>query len=107
MKVHYGITPHWIGEIIQYDSFCKAVESVWKNLSERLSKIYSYIDETVLPLMRLGKMIVSGGDEDRLRLPVSRAGRIKRCIAKKYSMVLTAICLSVRFFIANTIGNKS
>ncbi len=73
MKVHYGITPHWIGEIIQYDSFCKAVESVWKrSIQNDCQKSTAILIETVLPLMRLGKMIVSGGwNEDRHRLPVS------------------------------------
>lgn len=43
MKVHYGFTPHWIGEIIQYDSFCKAVERVWNEVyPNRLSEIYNY-----------------------------------------------------------------
>ena len=51
MKVHYGFTPHWIGEIIQYDSFCKAVERVWNEAyPNRLSEIYNQIDEIVLPL---------------------------------------------------------
>lgn len=44
MKVHYGFTPHWIGEIIQYDSFCKAVEKAWKEVYPgRLSEIYSHL----------------------------------------------------------------
>ena len=51
MKVHYGFTPHWIGEIIQYDSFCQSVKSIWNEVyPDRLSEIYSYIDATVLPL---------------------------------------------------------
>lgn len=51
MKVHYLITPHWIGEIIKYDSFCKAVANVWEEIyPSRLKEIYDYIDSSVLPL---------------------------------------------------------
>lgn len=51
MKVHYVFIPHWIGEIIQYDCFCKAVAKVWHEVyPDRLSEIYDYIDDTVLPL---------------------------------------------------------
>lgn len=51
MKVHYKFTPHWIGEIIQYDNFCKAVAQAWEEVyPARLSEIYDYIDETILPL---------------------------------------------------------
>lgn len=51
MKVHYSITPHWIGEIIQYDAFCSAVSDVWKEIyPSKLSEIYGYIDAAVLPL---------------------------------------------------------
>lgn len=51
MKVHYSVTSHWIGEIIQFDSFCKAVAKVWQEVyPTRLSEIYAYIDETILPL---------------------------------------------------------
>ena len=52
MKVHYGITPHWIGEIIKYDSFCQSVAAVWNEVyPDRLSEIYEKIDEIVLPLV--------------------------------------------------------
>lgn len=51
MKVHYTITPHWIREIIQYENFCKMVNSVWQNIyPEKLSEIYDYIDQNFLPL---------------------------------------------------------
>ena len=51
MTVHYGFIPHWIGEIIQYDSFCRKVEAVWREVyPARLAEVYSFIDETVLPL---------------------------------------------------------
>ena len=83
MKVHYGITPHWIGEIIQYDSFCKAVESVWKEIyPERLSKIYSYIDETVLPLDEAWKNDCERWNEDPSQTAGLRAGRIKDALQR-------------------------
>lgn len=51
MEVGYSFTPHWIGEMIKYDSFCKAVEKVWNEVyPDRLSELYDYIDETMLPL---------------------------------------------------------
>lgn len=51
MKAHYGFTPHWIGEIIQYDNFCKAVERIWKEIyPQTFSELYNQIDEIILPL---------------------------------------------------------
>lgn len=53
MKAHYSFTPHWIGEIIQYPSFCNAVGRVWADIyPSALSTIYDYIDSTLLPLDR-------------------------------------------------------
>lgn len=81
MKVHYGITPHWIGEIIQYDSFCKAVESVWKEIyPERLSEIYDYIEKTVLPLDKAWKNDCERWDEDPSQTAGYRADRIKTAL---------------------------
>lgn len=51
LKVHYAITPHWIGELIQYDSFCKEVASQWAEIyPDRLNEIYDRIDSIMLPL---------------------------------------------------------
>lgn len=51
MKVHYNITPHWIGELIKYDSFCRAVADAWREVyPAKISEIVDYIDEAVLPL---------------------------------------------------------
>lgn len=51
MKVHYGFTPHWIGELIQYDNFCKSVNAAWKEVyPNKLTKVFDYIDDIVLPL---------------------------------------------------------
>ncbi len=51
MKVHYTTTPHWIGEIIQYDSFCKAVGRIWNDIyPDKIAQVYDHIDSTMLPL---------------------------------------------------------
>lgn len=81
MKVHYGITPHWIGEIIQYDNFCKAVRSVWENVyPEKLSEIYDYIDEIVLPLEKAWKNDCERWNEDPAQTAGLRADRIKTAL---------------------------
>ena len=78
MKVHYCITPHWIGEIIKYDNFCKKVKSVWEEVyPEKLSEIYSYIDETVLPLDKAWKNDYARWNEDPSQTAGLRADRIK------------------------------
>lgn len=78
MKVHYGITPHWIGEIIKYDNFCKKVKSVWEEVyPEKLSEIYSYIDEAVLPLDKAWKNDYARWNEDPSQTAGLRADRIK------------------------------
>lgn len=83
MKVHYGITPHWIGEIIQYDSFCQSVKSVWDNLyPDRLSEIYDYIDETVLPLTEAWEKDCERWSEDPTQTAQLRAGRIKNALER-------------------------
>lgn len=83
MKVHYGFTPHWIGEIIQYDSFCKAVKSVWKEVyPERLSEVYRHIDETVLPLDKAWKNDCERWNEDPSQTARLRANRIKTALRR-------------------------
>jgi len=83
MKVHYGFTPHWIGEIIQYDSFCKAVGSVWKEVyPEKLSEIYDDIDETVLPLEKAWKNDCERWNEDPTQTAGLRADRIKAALRR-------------------------
>lgn len=78
MKVHYDITPHWIGEIIKYDNFCKKVKSVWEEVyPEKLSEIYSYIDEAVLPLDKAWKNDYARWNEDPSQTAGLRADRIK------------------------------
>ncbi|MDE6461964.1 MAG: CotH kinase family protein [Muribaculaceae bacterium] len=83
MKVHYGITPHWIGEIIQYDNFCKAVEAVWNEVyPDRLSEVYEYIDETVLPLADAWKNDCARWNDDPLQTVDARAERIKTALQR-------------------------
>lgn len=81
MKVHYGFTPHWIGEIIQYDSFCKAVERVWREVyPARLSEIYNQIDEIVLPLGSAWANDYARWNEDPTQTAQLRADRIKNAL---------------------------
>lgn len=83
MKVHYSFTPHWIGEIIQYDSFCKAVEAAWREVyPEKLSEIYDYIDETVLPLGTAWSNDCKRWNEDPYQTTELRADRIKNALCR-------------------------
>lgn len=83
MKVHYSITPHWIGELIRYDSFCKAVESAWKKIyPERLSEIYGYIEETVLPLDKAWENDCERWNFDKSQTAELRADRIKTALRR-------------------------
>lgn len=83
MKVHYGFTPHWIGEIIQYDSFCKAVERVWNEVyPNRLSEIYNKIDEIVLPLGSVWANDCARWNEDPAQTAQLRADRIKNALRR-------------------------
>ena len=83
MKVHYGFTPHWIGEIIQYDSFCKAVERVWREVyPTRLSEIYNKIDEIVLPLGSAWANDCARRNEDPTQTAQLRADRIKNALRR-------------------------
>lgn len=83
MKVHYGFTPHWIGEIIQYDIFCKAVERVWRAVyPTRLSEIYNQIDEIVLPLGSAWANDCARWNEDPTQTAQLRADRIKNALRR-------------------------
>lgn len=83
MKVHYGFTPHWIGEIIQYDSFCKAVERVWSEVyPNSLSEIYNQIDEIVLPLGSAWANDCARWNEDPTQTAQLRADRIKNALRR-------------------------
>ena len=83
MKVHYGITPHWINDIIKYDSFCTAVESVWREVyPAKLSAIYSYIDSIVLPLGKAWENDCARWGEDPSQTAELRAERIKTALVR-------------------------
>lgn len=83
MKVHYGFTPHWIGEIIQYDSFCQSVKSIWNEIyPDRLSEIYSYIDATVLPLAEAWEKDCERWSDDPTQTAQLRADRIKNALSR-------------------------
>lgn len=83
MKVHYGFTPHWIGELIQYDSFCEAVEKVWREVyPNRLSEVFGYIDETVLPLAQAWANDCARWNEDPSQTARLRADRIKKALRR-------------------------
>lgn len=83
MEAHYGFTPHWIGEIIQYDSFCKAVESVWNEIyPARLSEVFDYIDATVLPLDMAWKNDCTRWGDDSSQTAQLRADRIKDALRR-------------------------
>lgn len=81
MKVHYGFTPHWIGELIRYESFCKAVESAWRELyPDRISEIFSYIDATVPPLGEAWRNDDARWDGDPSQSAAWRAEKIKNAL---------------------------
>lgn len=83
MKVHYGFTPHWIGELIQYDSFCQAVASIWKSVyPQRLSAIYDYIDATVLPLDLAWQYDCERWNGDSSNTAQARAEKIKNALRR-------------------------
>lgn len=83
MKVHYSFTPHWIGEIIRYDSFCKAVKEVWNTVYPfKLEMIYDYIDKTVLPLEQAWNNDCKRWNEDPTQTASLRAERIKTALRR-------------------------
>ncbi len=83
MKVHYGFTPHWIGEIIRYDSFCKSVEKVWNELyPDKINEIYAYIDDVVLPLGPAWRNDCVRWDDDPSQTAQLRADRIKTALRR-------------------------
>lgn len=83
MTVHYGFIPHWIGEIIQYDSFCRKVEAVWREVyPARLAEVYSFIDETVLPLEEAWKHDCERWKDDPKQTASLRAERLKTALRR-------------------------
>ncbi len=83
MKVHYGFIPHWIGEIIKYDSFCRAVKNTWAEVyPDRLSEIYDYIDDMILPLDEAWKNDCIRWSEDPKQTVQVRSDRIKNALRR-------------------------
>ena len=83
MKAHYGFTPHWIGEIIRYESFCRAVKSVWNEVYPvKLTEIYDYIDCLVLPLDKAWENDCRRWKEDPSQTAAVRADRIKNALKR-------------------------
>ena len=81
MKVHYGFTPHWIGEIIQYANFCDAVKAVWDEVYPVcLSEIYETIGDIVLPLASAWKNDCEKWNEDPTQTAQLRTDRIKNAL---------------------------
>lgn len=83
MPAHYVFTPHWIGEIIRYDSFCRAVTTVWDEVyPERLSAIYDHIDRTVLPLAAAWANDCARWGDDTTQTAQLRADRVKAALRR-------------------------
>lgn len=81
MKVHYNFTPHWIGEIIQYDSFCKNVQAVWNEIYPgKLEGIFDYIDKTMLLLDAAWRNDCERWNDDSSETAEVRADRIKNAL---------------------------
>lgn len=50
MKVSYGFTPHWIGELLKDEDFCLAVREAWAEFyPSKVEEWMEYIDANVLP----------------------------------------------------------
>jgi len=83
LPVHYSITPHWIGELIKYRSFCSGVKEVWDEIYPgRLTEIYNYIDETILPLGQAWANDCERWGEDPTQTAQVRADRIKTALRR-------------------------
>lgn len=103
MKAHYNFVPHWIGEIIQYDSFCRAVAEVWQEVyPARLSEIYDYIDTTVLALDEAWSNDCKRWNDDAKQTADIRAERIKSALKSNIEWFNTHLPIS-RFASSNTI----
>lgn len=81
MEVHYGFIPHWIGEIIQYGSFCKEVESIWQEVyPDKLNEIYDYIDKIILPMGDAWENDCKRWGENSAETAQFRAERLKKAL---------------------------
>lgn len=83
MKAHYGFRPHWIGEMIQYDSFCHAVECVWRECyPDKLTAIFDYTDNILLPLDKAWQNDCARWNDDPIQTAQLRADRIKNALQR-------------------------
>ena len=99
MKVHYGFTPHWIGEIMQYDSFCKTVEKVWREVYPyKLTQIYTHIDEVMLPLEEAWKHNCERWNFDPTETAPFLASRIKKIFGAQYGVAESTFTRKQSFF---------
>lgn len=49
MKTSYGFTPHWIGQLVEDETFCAAVKAAWEDFYPyELQAWMNYIDEQLL-----------------------------------------------------------
>lgn len=50
MKTSYAFIPHWIGELIIDEDFCRAVREAWSDFyDKKVDSLMNYIDECLLP----------------------------------------------------------
>ncbi len=83
MKVHYGFISHWIGELVQYDSFCSHVKTAWTSVYPgELSRIYARIDDIVLPLEQAWRNDCARWNDDQSQTARVRAERIKTALKR-------------------------
>lgn len=83
MKASYTFTPHWIGELIQYDDFCKAVAKVWDEVyPDAFSKLYENIEDFMLTLDKAWVMNSNRWDEDPTQTAQVKADKAVNAIAR-------------------------
>lgn len=82
MTAHYKFTPHWIGEIIQYDNFCQQVKSIWTEVyPNELIQINDCIDDIILPLETAWSQDCARWGEDSSQTVKVRSERIKNALS--------------------------
>ncbi|MDE6323814.1 MAG: CotH kinase family protein [Paramuribaculum sp.] len=83
MKAHYGFTPHWIGEIIQYDNFCRTVEEIWNDVyPEKLTEVFDHIDDVVPSLGKAWRNDSERWNDDPSQTAELRADRVKTALLR-------------------------
>lgn len=83
LTVHYRFIPHWIGEIIRYDSFRRAVRNIWNELyPDRLEELFPLIDQRMMILDDAWRNDNERWDRDPQQTPEVRAERIKAAIRR-------------------------